>query len=361
MELNQHLYVKIDSNVRGPVSANVLHKMFKNNEIDSTAMFSFDGSKWASITKLFSSKAAKSSLKSSGNNGKKNDEGLKAVNTSGLMSEVPALLKKTDKAAETLSKTFEFVTYLVFALASIGMSMMISIGVRFAIPQFSALFHIAIAVVPAILIAGVIAHSFGNFYIKVLTKLSQKEKFSLALHVPWESSSAQWPVVLKKWLYCNDWLVDNDSLDIMPYVRAFVTGSAPASVDEEVDLWRKILQGNRKGFNASVGHSVRELACLERLPVWTSEITPGMNLFELEKSLGSAGRKWAIGLLKRAATKRTDLKEIALNGTFDDVIFEFFCSRLEDGRECLLVVISSSLSNERKTRSAKHSKSERAA
>lgn len=361
MELTQHLYFKVDSNVRGPVSANVLYKMFKNNEIDSSAKFSFDGSKWASITKLFTSKAAKNSLKNSGNNGKKKDEGLKVVNASDLMSEIPELLKKADKAAETLNKTFELATYLIFALASVGMSMIISIGLRFVIPQFSALLHIAIAVVPAILAAGAIAHSFGNFYIKTLTKLSQKEKFSLAIHVPWERASAQWPSVLKKWLYCNDWLVENDSANMMPYVRAFVTGKAPVNVNEEVDLWRKVLQGNRKSFNASVGHSVRELACLERLPAWTTEITPGMNLPELEKSLGGAGRKWAISLLKRAATKRNDLNEIVLNGTFDDVIFEFFCTKLEDGRECLLVIISSSISNERKTRNAKNSKSERAA
>ncbi len=361
MELTQHLYLKIGSNVRGPVSANVLHRMFKDKEIDSSAMFSFDGNKWASITKLFSSKAAKKAHESSNDTGEQGDDPLKVNTSSNVGTCIPELLKRVNRASVILNKSFSFMTYLVFAACSIVFSMGICLALRFMLPAFSPLLHIAIGVVPAILMAGVAAHFFGNFYIKTLTKLSLNEKYSLAIHVPWENAPEEWGQPLAKWLYLNDWLIDSNTGDMLPYVRAFVTGVTPNTVDDEVDLWKNILQGSKKSFDPSVGRSVRELACLQRLPAWTAEITPGMNLHELEKSLGSAGRKWALSLLKRAAARRKDLQEAAQSGDLDQVIFEFFCSKLADGRECLLVIISNHGGSDRKERKLAAANKERAA
>ena len=349
MELTQHLYLKIGSKVRGPVSANVLYRMFKNKEIDSSAMFSFDGNKWASVTKLFSAKTRNKSTEKSENyqnNSDKIDKNFKVEAAAAANTQLPELTKKLDAAAGKLEKTFSIFTYLVFAGGSIIFSMLLSLGLRLMLPEFSPLLHIAVAVVPAILLAAVGAHTFGNYYMSFLTGLSLKEKYSLALHIPWESAPQSWSLPLKKWLYCNDWLVDNNSGNLLPYVRVFVTGKAPVNVEEEVDLWQNIMQGSRKKFEEAVGHSVRELACLQHLPMWTSEITPGMNLHELEKSLGMAGRKWAVSLLKRAALRKESLKDAAQNGNLDDVIFEFYCSKLRDGRECLMVIISSHAARE---------------
>ncbi len=361
MELTQHLYLKIGSNVRGPVSANVLHNMFKNNEIDGSAMFSVDGNKWASITRLFSSKAAKNVQEYSNDTGEQGEDPFKVNSSSSIGTCIPELLKRVNRASIILNRSFSLMTYLIFAGGSIAFSMGICLGLRFIIPSFSPLLHIAMAVVPAILMAGVAAHSFGNFYIKMLTRLSIKEKYSLAIHVPWENAPEEWCLPLTKWLYLNDWLIDSNAGDMLPYVRAFVTGVTPNTVEEEVDLWKNILQGSKKSFDPSVGRSVRELACLQRLPAWTTEITPGMNLHELEKSLGNAGRKWAMSLLKRAAARRKDLQEAAQSGDLDQVIFEFFCSRLAGGRECLLVIISTHGGSERRESRHAAGKKERAA
>ncbi len=65
-----------------------------------------------------------------------------------------------------------------------------------------------------------------------------------------------------------------------------------------------------------------------------------MNLAELEKALGEAGRRWALSLLKRAGSKRVDLSVAAERRDTEAVIFEFFCSKLSGGRECLMVLIS---------------------
>ena len=364
MELTQHLYLKIGSNVRGPVSANVLHRMFKNKEIDSSAMFSFDGTKWASVTKLFSAKTRKRSAgkpENSEDNENNESKRVKVEAVTGSNIELPELVKRMESASGKLEKSFPVLTYLVFAGASIGFSMLLSFGLRLLLPEFSPLLHIALAVVPAILLAAVGAHIFGNRYMSFITRLTLQEKYSLALHVPWENAPQNWSPALKKWLYCNDWLVDNDSGSLLPYVRAFVTGKAPVSVAEEVELWQNIMQGSRKRFEGAVGHSVRELACLQRLPVWTTEITPGMNLHELEKSLGTAGRKWALSLLKKAAERKSELQEAALNGNLEEVIFEFYCSKLQDGRECLMVIISSHAARDRSVQDRSRRGSERAA
>ncbi len=360
MELTQHLYLRIGSDVRGPMSASVLHKMFKEKKIDNSAMFSFDGSKWASITKLFSSKAAKEAIKDSIGGGKKNN-GLKIINPNNNISEIPQLVSKTERASKILQKTFAPSIYLVFAMGSVAMSTLLSASLRMLFPEFSSVLHIALAIIPSMLFAAVVAHGFGNLYIRKVTGLSIKERYSLAIHMPWENAPEGWSLSLKKWLYCGDWLVENDSGDMMPYVRAFVTGKAPVTIDEEVDLWQNIMQGSKKRFEGSIGHSVRELACLERLPAWTTEITPGMNLHELEKSLGTAGHKWAVSLLKRAASRRGDLKDVDLDGDLSEAIFEFYSSKLGNGRECLMVIISSHKAKSNKAKKIRLSAKEHAA
>ncbi len=272
MELTQHLYLKVGSDIRGPVPVNVLQNMCRKRELDGSAMFSVDGNKWLSISKLFTAKSIQQSKGKKGGGGTRQSEprgdSPRVAPVAGKLSEIPELLKRTDRAAQILNSNFVIITYLVFAVSSIALSMSACLALRWIIPSFSPYLHIGMAVIPAILGAGVLAHSFGNVYIGFLTKLSAKERYSLAIHLPWENSSADWPLSLKKWLYCSDWLVENNSGELMPYVRVFVTGKAPETITEEVELWQNILQGNKKIADNNIGHSVRELACLERLPAW---------------------------------------------------------------------------------------------
>ena len=336
MELTTHLYLKIDSDVRGPMSANVLQRMFKNNELDSSAQFSFDGNKWASITKLFSARGKE--VKNNSNRGKKKN--TKIINTN--IAELPELLNKTQKASLILDKTFAPVAYMVFALSSLLLSSFGITLVQKFLPAYSALIQIGVTIVPSMLISAVFTHAFGNFFIARTTKLTKNQRYSLAVHMPWNRAPEEWSSYLKNWLYCNDWLVENDSADLLPYIRVFATGKAPETIDEEVDLWQSIMQDSKKGFDCIIGHSVRELACLEKLPAWTGEITPGMNLDELEQSLGNAGKKWAVSLLKRAASRKEEFAGIDLSGDLSEAIFEFHSSKLENGRKFLMVIIRAS-------------------
>lgn len=249
-----------------------------------------------------------------------------------------AVMERARAGAERSAQLFPLVTAIAFSAGSV-----LSAGILITLGHFLLNCpHLLLAlgaIVPSALIAGAIAHLVGNALIRRLSGLSNMERRSLALHLPWNRTPAEWSNYYRRWIYCGDWLVDNFSGDLLPYVRAFVTGEVPQSIEEELALWNGFMQRSRNSCEMEVGHSVRELACVDALPNWTRDITPGMNLPELEKMLGKAGRDWALSLLKRAATRKRIFSLVNTNGDLKEVLFEFHYSRLEDGREGLMVIL----------------------
>jgi hypothetical protein len=198
------------------------------------------------------------------------------------------------------------------------------------------------ALLPCVLGGAAISHMAGNTLLRILTGINDKERRCLALHLPWRSTPAEWPRYLRKWMYTGDWLVENFGSDLLPYVRAFITGSAPENLESELDLWAELMSGTRTGsagHDFEVGHSVREMACVQRLPSWAKDVMPGMTLRDLELQLGKAGREWATSLIRRAARRKKIFQHIDLQGDLHEVSFEFHFCEMDAGREGLLVII----------------------
>lgn len=249
------------------------------------------------------------------------------------------IMERAKKAAPRVARVFPLATMATFTLVSVIVAAGIILGISAAFPQTPAIFQVLISLLPSALIAAGVAHLSGNFVIYHLSGLNRTERRSLALHLPWNRTPVDWPVYYRRWVYCGDWLVNDLSGDLLPYVRAFVTGGMPASIEEELRIWSCFMQDSRRHLDFEIGHSVRELACVENLPGWTREITPGMNLPELEKALGRVGHEWAVSLLRRAATRKRVFSRVDFAGDLSEALFEFHYSKFEDGREGLMVII----------------------
>lgn len=249
------------------------------------------------------------------------------------------IMERAKKAAPRVARAFPVVTMATFAIVSVIVAAGIILGISAAFPQTPAIFQVLISLLPSALLAAGVAHLSGNFVIYHLSGLNRTERRSLALHLPWNRTPVDWPVYYRRWVYCGDWLVNDLSGDLLPYVRAFVTGGMPASIEEELRIWSCFMQDSRRHLDFEIGHSVRELACVENLPGWTREITPGMNLPELEKALGRVGHEWAVSLLRRAATRKRVFSRVDFAGDLSEALFEFHYSKFEDGREGLMVII----------------------
>lgn len=249
------------------------------------------------------------------------------------------VMERARRGAERAQRIFPSVTFGIFCATSLLMALLILLCGSVLLTAFSPVLLAAVAVLPSVLIAGAAAHLAGNILLRRCSGLNGLERRSLALHLPWNRTPAEWPTYYRRWIYCGDWLVENFSGDLLPYVRAFVTGEVPQNIEEELALWNGLMQCSRNRCDMEVGHSVRELACVDALPSWTREITPGMNLPELQKVLGKVGRDWAVSLLKRAATRKRVFSAVNLNGSLNEVKFEFHYSQLDNGREGLMVIL----------------------
>lgn len=340
----QHLYFKHNGTVKGPVSARILHKMFKNNEIEGNAQFSFDGESWYNISKLFTAKLKKfadkvSNVGTGKQPDKKPDKSSFKIKNKAKIQGLSKVMEKAKKAARRLQLTFSIVTAMSFSLGSIAIGAGIISVLRIYSPSMSPLLHIAVGLVPTVLLAAAFAHQFGNFYVYRLSGITLKERHSLALHLPWNRTPKEWPKCFRRWVYCGDWLIEDFSGDLLPYVRTFITGDAPTTIEEELDLWESFMAHTRKTLDFEVGHSVREMAAVESLPKWVREVTPGMNLPELERTLGKAGHDWAVSLLKRAASRKRVFANVDIRGDLHEALFEFHYCRLPEGREGLMVIL----------------------
>lgn len=249
------------------------------------------------------------------------------------------IMERARVGAERTIRFFPIATAVIFCLSSLCIAFLIIAFGHLLLHDCPPLFLGLTALLPSVLLAGAIAHLAGNYLLRRFCGLDNLERRSLALHLPWNRTPSEWPAYFRRWIYCGDWLVENFSGDLLPYVRAFVTGDVPKNIEEELALWSSFMQSSRRSQEIEVGHSVRELACVDALPSWTREITPGMNLPDLEKALGNTGHEWAVSLLKRAATRKRIFGLVDITGDLHEAIFEFHYSRLSNDREGLMVVI----------------------
>lgn len=253
-----------------------------------------------------------------------------------------SLLTRVQDAAKRLPWIFPWSVAGVF-FASTGALIGLACGLLYILPlSLSLEFFALAALLPCVLGGAALSHLAGNMLLRILTGLSDKERRCLALHLPWRSTPAEWPRYLRKWMYTGDWLVEDFGSDLLPYVRAFITGPAPESLETELDLWAELMSGTRAGgggHDFEVGHSVREMACVQRLPSWAKDVMPGMTLQDLELQLGKAGREWAMSLIRRAARRKKIFHHIDLEGDLHEVSFEFHFCEMDAGREGLLVII----------------------
>ncbi len=259
------------------------------------------------------------------------------------LSGLSLIMDKARAAVSPIKKAMPFVFSVSFLIVASACSVLIIIGAGMFFPETGTLTAFFFSLLPAILFGLGAGHIFGNYFIYAMAGLNDQERRSLALHLPWNKNPKNWPKYFRRWLYCGDWLVDNFSGDFLPYVRAFVTGDAPQTIEEELELWSEFLQNSRHNFKIEVGHSIRELACVDSLPVWTKDITPGMDLPALEKALGTAGHKWAVNLLKRAASRKRIFCNVNFSGDLSEIKFEFHYCLFESGREGIMVIIRPSV------------------
>lgn len=252
------------------------------------------------------------------------------------------LLTRVQNASKRLPWIFPWSVGGVF-FASTALLMGLAWGGFHVLPiALSVDVFVLAALLPCVLVGSAISHLAGNFFLRLLTGINDKERRCLALHLPWRSTPTEWPRYLRKWIYTGDWLVENFGGDLLPYVRAFITGSTPCDLEEELDLWAELMSGTPFGMGGhglEVGHSVREMACVQRLPSWARDVMPGMTLHDLELQLGKAGREWAVSLIRRASRRKNIFCHVDLGGDLHEVSFEFHHCEMGGGREGLMVII----------------------
>lgn len=265
----------------------------------------------------------------------------KIIRSGAEVSEIKQILKRTRRAAKSLNWRFGVLLAGCFVGSCIIFSMLFTLISSYFFTQIMPLYHAILVLLPSALLSAALTHLSGNWFIYWLSGLTTTSRHCLALHLPWSRAPKEWPKFFRRWIYCGDWLIENFSGDLMPYVRAFVTGEKPRSINEELMIWNELMQrtNQRQNIEWEIGHSVRELAPVDNLPAWVREITPGMNLYEMERALGNVGHSWAVNLLKRAATRKKTFGSIDYDGDLHEAMFEFHYCQLSNNRDGLLVVI----------------------
>lgn len=198
-----------------------------------------------------------------------------------------------------------------------------------------------LAILPSLLCGACAGHISGCLALATTTGLTGNQRRSLAMHLPARRVPAHWPGYLVNWLYGGDWLTERDEDVFMPYIRAFVTGDAPETPDDEMKLWAQLVRqaGSRKRC-LEIGQATRELAVLAGLPNWVRDLSPGTTLPQLRERLGDeATRKWSYKLLRHAIERMPELGDWIDPRDADTAHFELWATQLPGDREALLVAI----------------------
>ncbi len=264
-----------------------------------------------------------------------------AVTVMASRSELRMILRRIEQNKRSLPFTFHATVsgsilatlFLVFAgVAHTG---------QMIFPHKPVPLLVAIAFLPAVLLAAAAGHFSGNLLLRLVTRQGPAARRCLALHLPWNRCPRHWPLFLRNWIYGGDWLIGPELEAPQYYVRAFVTGPAPRNSHEEVAIWMELLR-TATGFGGGrieVGRSTLEMVCLDRLPDWTRSLEPGTSLPDVVRRLGQTGRDWASSLLQRAVLQMPGLAQIDLAGDLRDVSMELHYCTLSRNREGLLVFV----------------------
>ncbi len=327
-----HLFFKTAHGINGPVSAYRLQELVRRGMITVTTQVSPDGLKWLDagrIRGLFTNTQAKGVV----------SRGENPIPIHGARPELKRIARAADGAVKRISRVFPVSVIAAVTLGLLACTPVFYFAARMVASRTSTVVLLFGAFLPAILLAAAAGQAAGNAILARMSGMTHADRRYLALHVPWSRAPGRWPGYFRNWIYGGDWLVDIQNEDIMPYVRVFVTGEVPASIDEEIGLWSQVLAyapcRGRDGLET--GHAVRELASVDRLPDWTREIAPGTSLPTLQKRLGRVGRDWAACLLQRARIRMPELA--GADDRPEDALFEFHYLRLQNTREALLVII----------------------
>lgn len=324
---NGCVYLRDNGHAYGRVSLAHVMEWMRSGQVTETAEVSLDSTRWMPISQLMQQSAARAE---SGQSGETADP---------TRPELRRILRRIQGCVRTLPRLFGGVVGAVFCGAGTAAFTL----TMWLVSMFheSLLVMVAVAAVPGLLIGMALGHVAGNITLRRYTGLTKLERRCLALHLPWCRTPKYWPEYLRRWIYNGDWLIDAQSYQLLPYVRAFITGKTPQTIEEELQIWNELMARTRKSASPEleVGQSIRELACVAKLPEWTREIDPGMSLDQLQKTLGKVGHDWAVSLLRRAGTRMPDLQELDPEKDLENVTFEFHHCQMSDERSGLLVIL----------------------
>ena len=350
MERVSRLYMRDGKRIHEPLPLGEIAKLQAAGRIPPHAEFSVDKRKWFAykeLNKLIATSATSGKSTNDGNSEPGESEEIaellpKTIKAGADVNELKRILKRARRAARRMAWMFIPLLAGCFASSCAVFSVVSTLAVGRFLPQISSEMQILLVFLPAALLAAAVTHLAGNWITRLLSGLNQSERHAVALHLPWSRAPKEWPKSFRRWIYCGDWLIENFSADLTPYIRAFVTGAPVRGIDQELTIWSELMQATSRAdreINWEAGHSVRELAKVDALPAWVRDITPGMGLPEMERALGEAGHAWAVNLLKRAAMRKRSFGHIDFSGDLHEATFEFHYCNLPDEREGLLVVI----------------------
>jgi hypothetical protein len=328
------LYLRTEHGVEGPFSRMRLQRMAEEGIIGPDVRVSADRRTWwraSEVQGLLPSPGTPAAPK-------KPDYVPSAVDR----PELADLMKRVDGRLVTARRVFPVVVAASVVGGLLG-TYALAQGVLYRLgPAMPGWLALMTAFDPSALLALAAGHLAGQWCLRAACGLSEGERKCLALYIPHTRAPHHWPGAFRNWIYGGDWLSDSRTEELFTYTRAFLVGSAPESIEEELEIWTQLYSGVGGGLRGGVeaGHAVRELACLEKLPSWARHLEPGTTLPDLLQRLGRAGRSWAEGLLRRAAVKHPAFRaEEGGACRLAEARFEFHYCLLRNGREALVVMI----------------------
>lgn len=358
MQKATEVYMRERDQVRGPLELRIVRLMLESGQLPPQLEFSFDRQRWLGARELAARLRAAGAATPApapiptpagmdpepGSSVSEEIAALlpKIIRSGADTKTITRILKRARRAAWRLKWLFPPLVVGSFLSVGAGLGWLGAAGARLVLPDVAPAMAWGMAALPAALLAATFTHGFGNLAIRALSGLGRQSRQCLALHLPWNRAPREWPKFFRRWIYCGDWMIESSASALTPYIRAFVTGPELRGIDDELAIWNELMQGAARGRQMEsweTGHSVRELAKVDALPAWARDVTPGMGLGDMERSLGAAGHAWAVNLLKRAAMRKRSFGRIDFAGDLHEALFEFHYCRLSQGREGLLVVI----------------------
>lgn len=332
MTRTAQLYVKDSGSVLGPFSSKSIHEMVTTGLIQPETAVSPDGDRWVlakSIKGLFQRPGLTPPAPSV----------LQASHT--MRDHLRNCLTRIEKRLNELPLVFHSAVMGATVLGMCASGTAIYTIAETVSPYPRAWVLTLLTLPPALLVGFIAGHVAGKLALQFEAGFTPAERRCLALHVPWSRVPERWPPYLKNWIYGGDWLHGLKMDDVMPYVRVFLTGPVPESLEEEVAIWEELTHASCGAFNGEleVGRSARELAMIGHLPDWTREIEPGSTLASVRNRLGNIAHNWSVTLLNRASARIPELLQDNTAPDLNKAEFEFQHIELHDHREALMVVI----------------------